>query len=129
MAYINISNDGNRLVGPLGLKKAEQELIKRRYKYQHYSNNQDTISRVALVYGQNGSNSGGSLPRQNTQADRDSNAGNGGYGYNGSYNGGGITPSYYYAHNNSQNNPPMQPSPYLQYTRDIQNLYRRQKHL
>ena len=39
MAYINISNDGNRLVGPLGMKKAEAELIKRRYKYQHYSNN------------------------------------------------------------------------------------------
>lgn len=38
MAYINISNDGNRLVGPLGLKKAEQELIKRRYKYSY--NNQ-----------------------------------------------------------------------------------------
>jgi hypothetical protein len=51
MAYINISSDGQRLVGPLGLKKAEQELIKRRYKY-HY-NNQDSISRVALVYGQN----------------------------------------------------------------------------
>ena len=25
----------------------------------------------------------------------------GGYGYSGNYNGGGITPSYYYAHNNS----------------------------
>jgi len=36
MAYINISSDGQRLVGPLGLKKAEQELIKRRYKYPHY---------------------------------------------------------------------------------------------
>ena len=50
MAYINISSDGQRLVGPLGLKKAEQELIKRRYKYSY--NNQDSISRVALVYGQ-----------------------------------------------------------------------------
>ena len=131
MAYINISNDGNRLVGPLGLKKAEQELIKRRYKYQHYSNNQDTISRVALVYGQNGTNSGGSLPRQGTQDSQGISQGNaGGYGYSGNYNGGGITPSYYYAHNNSQNNnPPQQPSPYLQYTRDIQNLYRRQKQL
>lgn len=52
MAYINISSDGQRLVGPLGLKKAEQELIKRRYKYSY--NNQDSISRVALVYGQHG---------------------------------------------------------------------------
>lgn len=42
MAYINISADGQRLVGPLGLKKAEQELIKRRYKYSY--NNQDSIS-------------------------------------------------------------------------------------
>ena len=50
MAYINISSDGQRLVGPLGLKKAEQELIKRRYKYSY--NNNDNISRVALVYGQ-----------------------------------------------------------------------------
>jgi len=32
MAYINIATDGHRPVGPLGIKKAEQELIKRRYK-------------------------------------------------------------------------------------------------
>jgi len=32
MAYINISTDGYRPVGPLGIKKAEQELIMRRYK-------------------------------------------------------------------------------------------------
>ena len=51
MAYINISSDGQRLVGPLGLKKAEQELIKRRYKYSYNHNPQDQISRVALVYG------------------------------------------------------------------------------
>jgi len=50
MAYINISSEGQRLVGPLGLKKAEQELIKRRYKYPHYQP-QESISRVALVYG------------------------------------------------------------------------------
>jgi hypothetical protein len=54
MAYINISSDGQRLVGPLGLKKAEQELIKRRYKYPHYQP-QESISRVALVYGQSSS--------------------------------------------------------------------------
>lgn len=65
MAYINISSDGQRLVGPLGLKKAEQELIKRRYKYQHYSNN-DQISRVALVYGQG--NSHGSVGRSQAGA-------------------------------------------------------------
>jgi hypothetical protein len=52
MAYINISTDGQRLVGPLGLKKVEQELIKRRYKYPHHYNPTDQISRVALVYGQ-----------------------------------------------------------------------------
>ena len=62
MAYINISNDGNRLVGPLGLKKAEQELIKRRYKYS-YNNQQDSISRVALVYGQH--HGGGSVGNRN----------------------------------------------------------------
>jgi hypothetical protein len=36
MAYINIGTEGHRPVGPLGIKKAEQELIKRRYKQQHY---------------------------------------------------------------------------------------------
>eukprot|EP00352_Strombidinopsis_acuminata_P003412 CAMPEP_0176402742 /NCGR_PEP_ID=MMETSP0126-20121128/49535_1 /TAXON_ID=141414 ORGANISM="Strombidinopsis acuminatum, Strain SPMC142" /NCGR_SAMPLE_ID=MMETSP0126 /ASSEMBLY_ACC=CAM_ASM_000229 /LENGTH=93 /DNA_ID=CAMNT_0017780569 /DNA_START=794 /DNA_END=1075 /DNA_ORIENTATION=- len=35
LVSVNVSSDGNRLVGPLGLKKAEQELIKRRYKYMH----------------------------------------------------------------------------------------------
>jgi hypothetical protein len=35
MAYINISSDGYRPVGPLGLKKAEQDLIKRRYKQSY----------------------------------------------------------------------------------------------
>jgi hypothetical protein len=52
MAYINVSSDGNRLVGPLGLKKAEQDLIKRRYKQQHYHQPSDPLSRVAYVYGQ-----------------------------------------------------------------------------
>jgi hypothetical protein len=33
MAYIQISGEDSRLVGPLGIKKAEQDLIKRRYKY------------------------------------------------------------------------------------------------
>ena len=52
----------------------------------------------------------------------------GGYGYSGSYSGGGITPSYYYGRGTEQAQS-QQPSPYLQYTRDIQNLYRRQKQL
>ena len=63
MAYINTSSDGQRLVGPLGLKKAEQELIKRRYKYSY--NNQDSISRVALVYGQQ--HGGGSVGYRNVE--------------------------------------------------------------
>lgn len=58
MAYINISNDGQRLVGPLGIKKAEQELIKRRYKQHHYiqKNNEmpmpqgSGIARISQVY-------------------------------------------------------------------------------
>lgn len=35
LAYINISGEGARLVGPIGLKKAEKDLILRRYKYNH----------------------------------------------------------------------------------------------
>jgi hypothetical protein len=64
MAYINISSDGNRLVGPLGLKKAEQDLIKRRYKYQHYNQGaaQEQLSRVAYVYGPYGPGGGASGP-------------------------------------------------------------------
>lgn len=51
-------------MGPLGLKKAEQELIKRRYKYSY--NNNDSISRVALVYGQpHGSGSVGNRAVEN----------------------------------------------------------------
>jgi len=51
MAYVNISNDGNRAVGPIGLKKAEKELIMRRYKYNHQVPPADNINRVALIYG------------------------------------------------------------------------------
>ena len=53
------------MVGPLGLKKAEQDLIKRRYKYQHYQ--QDPISRAAYVYGNNGAGSPGSGPLYSNQ--------------------------------------------------------------
>ena len=31
MAYVNISSEGNKPVGPIGLKRAEKELIMRRY--------------------------------------------------------------------------------------------------
>jgi hypothetical protein len=51
MAYVNISSDGAKPVGPIGLKKAEKELIMRRYKNHHYHNNEN-INRVALIYGQ-----------------------------------------------------------------------------
>jgi hypothetical protein len=34
IAYINITGDA-RPVGPIGLKKAEKDLIMRRYKYNH----------------------------------------------------------------------------------------------
>jgi len=36
-------------VGYLGLKKAEKDLIMRRYKYNHHVS--DNIQRVALIYG------------------------------------------------------------------------------
>ena len=36
MAYVNISSDGAKPVGPIGLKRAEKELIMRRYKYNHH---------------------------------------------------------------------------------------------
>jgi hypothetical protein len=49
MAYVNISSDGAKPVGPIGLKRAEKELIMRRYKYNHHQ--QDNINRVALIYG------------------------------------------------------------------------------
>lgn len=51
MAYVNISSDGAKPVGPIGLKKAEKDLIMRRYKNHHYPNNEN-INRVALIYGQ-----------------------------------------------------------------------------
>jgi hypothetical protein len=37
MAYVNISSDGAKPVGPIGLKRAEKELNMRRYKnaYHH----------------------------------------------------------------------------------------------
>ena len=49
LAYINISGDGAKPVGYLGLKKAEKDLIMRRYKYNHHVS--DHIQRVALIYG------------------------------------------------------------------------------
>lgn len=52
MAYVNISTEGAKLVGPIGLKKAEKDLIMRRYKYNHQSSN-DNMNRVAVIYGNN----------------------------------------------------------------------------
>lgn len=53
MAYINIIGEGAKPVGVIGLKKAEKDLIMRRYKYNHVG---DNISRVALIYGNNNYN-------------------------------------------------------------------------
>jgi hypothetical protein len=36
MAYINTSSDGAKPVGPIGLKRAEKELIMRRYKNNYH---------------------------------------------------------------------------------------------
>lgn len=51
MAYVNISSDGNKPVGPIGLKRAEKELIMRRYNSKYQQNNENNLSRVALIYG------------------------------------------------------------------------------
>ena len=51
MAYVNISSDAAKPVGPIGLKRVEKELIMRRYK-NAYHNQNDNINRVALIYGQ-----------------------------------------------------------------------------
>jgi len=55
MALININMEGNQLVGPLGIKKAEQELIKRRYKQPYISQADLSLppqaSRISQVYG------------------------------------------------------------------------------
>jgi hypothetical protein len=48
LAYINITSEGAKPVGPIGLKKAEKDLIMRRYKYNHQ---QESMQRVALIYG------------------------------------------------------------------------------
>lgn len=51
MAYINITGEGAKAVGPIGLKKAEKDLILRRYKYTHHPNQQEAMQRVQLIYG------------------------------------------------------------------------------
>ena len=51
MAYVNISSEGAKPVGPIGLKRAEKEMIMRRYK-NAYHNQNNNINRVALIYGQ-----------------------------------------------------------------------------
>ena len=50
LAYVNVSKAGNEPVGPIGLKRAEKELIMRRYKNAYMQN--DSMNRVALIYGQ-----------------------------------------------------------------------------
>ena len=49
MAYVNISSEGAKPLGPNGLKRAEKELIMRRYKNPYHHN--DNINRVAMIYG------------------------------------------------------------------------------
>lgn len=50
MVNVNVHSDGTKPVGPIGLKKAEKELIMRRYKY-HNQHPNDNINRVAVTYG------------------------------------------------------------------------------
>jgi len=50
MAYVNVSSEGAKQAGPF-LKKAEKDLIMRRGGYRNHYN--DSINRVALIYGQN----------------------------------------------------------------------------
>lgn len=47
---MNVSKQGAQDVGPIGLKRAEKELIMRRYKNAYMQN--DSMNRVALIYGQ-----------------------------------------------------------------------------
>lgn len=51
MAYVNISSDGAKMLGGIGLKKAEKDLIMRRYKYNHQQSSNDQLNRVAVIYG------------------------------------------------------------------------------
>jgi len=55
MALININREGSQPVGPLGIKKVEQELIKRRYKQPYISQADLSLnpqaSRISQVYG------------------------------------------------------------------------------
>ena len=48
MIQLNVSSEGAKPVGPLALKRAEKELIMRRYKYNHSN---DPNNRISLVYG------------------------------------------------------------------------------
>ena len=50
MIQLNVSSEGAKPVGPVGPKRAEKELIMRRYKYNHSN---DTNNRLSLVYGSN----------------------------------------------------------------------------
>ena len=50
MINVGVTSEGNKAVGPIGLKKAEKELIMRRYKYNNQHPN-DNLNRVAVIYG------------------------------------------------------------------------------
>jgi hypothetical protein len=41
MAYVNISSEGAKPLGPIGLKRAEKELIMRRYNNMEDLNKKD----------------------------------------------------------------------------------------
>ncbi len=120
MAYIQISNDGQRPVGPLGIKKVEQDLIKRRYKQQQYLNNYpplndihlqkyNGVARLSSVYGASREISG-NRPSNN-------------YGVNSIYQ----NQSGEYVSNYSQEYLRQQANPYLRYSREIRSLYKRHK--
>ena len=51
MISVGVTSEGTKPVGAIGLKKAEKELIMRRYKY-HNQHPNDNINRVAVIYGQ-----------------------------------------------------------------------------
>jgi len=53
LALINVSSDNAKAVGPMGIKRAEQELIRRRYnnKNNHHGYPIENINQVGLFYG------------------------------------------------------------------------------
>lgn len=118
-------------MGPLGLKKAEQDLIKRRYKQYQYGGSHEplqtsSLARLAQVYG-------------SSQPNKDLNKISYAQPYQHSSSQNHLPQAYDYNQHtyNSVGQPPSDqqhatgvsvqksPSPYLKYSRDIQNLYKR----